>query len=93
MKNTPETVTYPINHYYIFIGFSKNDRENLDAEEKALYKKIAKMYLCVPMKKLEKLCNEGQLVEVRHEKNDQTKKRLLKEAHEIVKSLHGCGCC
>lgn len=24
-------------------------------------------------------------------KNDQTKKRLLKEAHEIVKSLHGVG--
>lgn len=53
----------------IFIfGFSKNDRENLDAEEKELYKKIAKMYLGVPMKKLEKLCNEGQLVEVHHEK-------------------------
>jgi len=53
----------------IFIfGFSKNDRENLDAEEKEMYKKISKLYLGVPMSALEKMCIKGQLLEVHHEK-------------------------
>ncbi len=53
----------------IFVfGFSKNDRDNLDAEEKEMYKKVAKMYLGAPMSALEKMCNKGQLVEVRYDK-------------------------
>ncbi len=49
----------------IFVfGFSKNDRENLDTEEKEMYKKVAKMYLSAPMNVLEKMCANGQLVEV-----------------------------
>ena len=53
----------------IFIfGFSKNDRENLDADEKDLYKKLSKMYLGVPMSALEKMCIKGQLFEVHYEK-------------------------
>ncbi|OGT52735.1 MAG: hypothetical protein A3F17_03435 [Gammaproteobacteria bacterium RIFCSPHIGHO2_12_FULL_41_15] len=49
-------------------GFSKNDRENLDTEEKEMYIKIAKMYLGTHMSALEKMCVKGQLVEVHHEK-------------------------
>ncbi len=52
---------------FIF-GFSKNDRENLDSEEKEMYKKIAKMYLEASMSALEKMCSKDQLVEVYHEK-------------------------
>ncbi|ACI23048.1 hypothetical protein CbuD7D7780_11540 (plasmid) [Coxiella burnetii] len=53
----------------IFIfGFSKNDRENLDAEEKEMYKKVAKLYLGAPMSALEKMCANGQLIEVHYEK-------------------------
>lgn len=53
----------------IFIfGFSKNDRENLDGEEKEIYKRVAKLYLSAPMSALEKMCDKGQLVEVHHEK-------------------------
>ena len=54
----------------IFVfGFSKNDRDNLDAEEQRLYREIAKMYLEAPISKLEKMCSQGQLVEVSYEKN------------------------
>lgn len=53
----------------IFIfGFSKNDRENLDEEEKELYKKLAKAYLEAPMGNLEKMCMTGLLCEVNYEK-------------------------
>lgn len=53
----------------IFIfGFSKNDRENLDSEEKEMYKRVAKMYLGAPMSVLEEMCDKGQLVEVYDEK-------------------------
>ena len=51
----------------IFVfGFSKNDRENLDLEEMAIYKKIAAMYLNTPMSVLEKMCFKKQLSEVSH---------------------------
>lgn len=53
----------------IFIfGFSKNDRDNIDAEEKDMYRKIAKLYLGAPIKMLEKMCIKGQLIEVPYEK-------------------------
>ena len=49
-------------------GISKNDRENLDADEKNIYKQLAKLHLDVPIGRLEKMCIEDQLVEIDHEK-------------------------
>ena len=49
----------------IFIfGFSKKDRENLDSEEKEMYRKIAKIYLSASISALERMCSTGQLIEV-----------------------------
>ncbi len=53
--------------FFIF-GFSKNDRENLDNEEKEIYKKLAAMYLNAPIHVLEKMCTKMQLIEVINEK-------------------------
>jgi len=49
-------------------GFSKTDRENLDAEEKTLYKKLTKLYLQASLSTLEDMCLKGSLVEVHYEK-------------------------
>jgi len=52
---------------YMF-GFSKNERENIDAEEKQVYKKLTQVYLKLSASNLIKLCNEGKLLEVPYEK-------------------------
>lgn len=49
-------------------GFSKSDKENIDSEEKELYRKLSKIYLTMSMSMLDKLCNEGKLYEVIYEK-------------------------
>ncbi len=54
----------------IFIfGFSKNERENLDLQEKEIYRKLAKNYLSMPLSALEEMCKKNLLLEVKyHEK-------------------------
>ena len=49
-------------------GFSKNDRENIDDEEKKIYKKLSQFYLGATPEKLAHLCNEKKLFEVEHDK-------------------------
>lgn len=49
----------------IFIfGFSKNERDNLDSSELALYKSLSKLYLNVSTKMLEVMCQNKQMYEV-----------------------------
>lgn len=67
LKSAIKELEEGLRSIFIF-GFSKNDRENLDAEEKEMYKNVAKMYLGAPMSALEKMCAKGQLVEVYYEK-------------------------
>jgi hypothetical protein len=52
---------------FIF-GFSKNDRENLDDDEKELYKNLSKIYLGSSIRDLEGMCVKGLLLEVYYEK-------------------------
>lgn len=52
---------------FIF-GFSKKDRQNLENDEREIYKRLAKLYLSATMKVLEDMCLKGQLIEVRYEK-------------------------
>lgn len=53
---------------FIF-GFSKNDRENLEDDEKEIYKKLSKVYFGASMSALEKMCNDSLLFEVYYEKS------------------------
>lgn len=48
---------------YMF-GFSKNERENIDEEEKQIYRKLSQFYLKLSRSDLVSLCNEGKLIEV-----------------------------
>ncbi len=51
---------------FIF-GFSKNDRDNLDHDEQYLYKKLSGYYLNVSISILERLCAQGELIEVSYD--------------------------
>jgi hypothetical protein len=57
------------NRSIFLFGFSKNDRENLDKDEDAIYKQLSKTYLSTTLAELEKMCKKGLLVEVDYEKN------------------------
>lgn len=52
---------------FIF-GFSKKDRDNIDDDEKLIYKKLCEHYLTLSLDQLATLCNEGKLKEVHYEK-------------------------
>jgi hypothetical protein len=51
---------------FIF-GFSKNDRENIDNDEKHIYKKLCRIYLEATEKQLEVMCDDKKLFEINYE--------------------------
>lgn len=50
-------------------GFSKNDRDNIDEEEKLIYKKLSHFYLTAPIEQLNKMCEAKLLFEIHYEKS------------------------
>lgn len=46
-------------------GFSKSDRNNIDQEEKEIYKKLAQYYLKASNIQIKKLCKAKELIEVK----------------------------
>lgn len=54
-----------ISAFFIF-GFSKNERDNIDLDEKEVYKKLAKFYLDLNTDQLNKLIAMNKLFEVKY---------------------------
>lgn len=48
-------------------GFAKNERDNIDAEDFELLKKLARQFLPMRAAEIEKAIKEGELIEVEHD--------------------------
>ncbi len=61
-------VAFKKNDRAVFVfGFSKNDRCNIDEQEEELYRKLAKYYLNLSDKEIDKMLSKKTLIELSYE--------------------------
>jgi len=48
-------------------GFAKNERDNIDADDLELLKKLARQFLLMSAAEIERAIEEGELIEAEHD--------------------------
>jgi len=56
--------------WVLMFGFAKNERDNIDDEELNLMKELAAAFLAMDEQMLKRAINAGELVEIRHGKQE-----------------------
>ncbi|RNJ51476.1 hypothetical protein D1O30_03010 [Methylocystis hirsuta] len=61
-------IAYRVKERSIFLyGFAKNERDNIDADDLEILKKLARQFLPMSAAEIERAIEEGELIEVEHD--------------------------